>query len=206
MRRRLALGTVLTLLLVLALASGLVGTGALLSDTETSNGNTFTAGTLDLAVDGNNGANTVKITVGNIAPGFQRIATWKLDNLGSLPGYIDLEGITVTSYENDCIEPEIEAGDIAGDPEGELEDVLGLDAFIDEAPSNGWFGAEDIKFHSGKVAGVANNYDLNLAIPAGGTKYITAQFNWWSTADDNKAMGDSFTLDITFELAQKASQ
>lgn len=207
MRKRLVLSAVIALLLVAVMAIGVAGSGALYSDTETSDGNTYTAGTLDLAVDGNNGTNTVKFTVTNYPPqSGPNLYVFKLDNLGSLPGFIDLHSISVVSAENGILEPETEAGD-TDEPEGELEDVMKLHMFIDEAPSNGWFGGEDTTIYGNSwVSGVGADYDLNLAIASLGTKYITTQFGWWSTPDDNKAMGDSFTFNMTFQLAQTAGQ
>ncbi len=212
MRGKLVLSGVVALLLVAVMAIGVIGSGAYFSDTETSNGNSFTAGTLDLAVDGHNGVNFVKFTVHNYPPqsGPERYV-FELKNLGTLPGFIDLHNIAVTSHENDILEPEDEAGDTTAD-EGELEDVMGLTLFLDQN-GNGWYNDEDRdfpdyggKWYDGRVAGIASHYDKSVPIAAGGTKYITVQIGWWSTPDDNKAMGDSFDLDITFELAQKAAQ
>jgi len=190
---------------VLALVVG--ATVAQFSDTETSNGNTFTSGSLDLDVDGNNGTNTVKFTVTNFRPGNQPIGVWHLNNVGTLAGYLDLENISVTSEENSCLEPEIEAGDpTCGDPnQGEVASIVGLDMFFD-VNCNGWFGAEDTKFYSGNAAGVASSYDTSYPIPAAGSACVTAQINWWSSTDDNKAQGDDMTMDMTFELGQTTAQ
>ena len=195
--KRIILG-VFAISLALALAVG--ATVAQFSDTETSNGNTFTAGNLDLTVDGNNGVNTVKWTVGSLRPGNQPKGTFNLANTGSLAGYLDLTNILVTSHENVIIEPETEAGDVT-DPEGELEDVLNLRLFID-LNCDGWISVGDTTFFNGYVGTIASSYDLDLSIPAGGNACITGIYDWWNTADDNKAMTDSFDLDMTFDLGQ----
>ncbi len=52
---------------------------------------------------------------------------------------------------------------------------------------------------------IAASYDLNLSLAAsGGTNYITLR---WSvpTATGNRIQGDSVTLNITFELQQRAA-
>jgi predicted ribosomally synthesized peptide with SipW-like signal peptide len=193
---------VLTIALVSVVAVG--ATVAKLSDTETSNDNTFTSGTLDLTVDGNNGINTVKWTVGPMKPGNQPKGTFQLANAGNLAGYLDLENIVVTSSENGIQEPEAEAGDVT-DPEGELEDVLNLRLFHD-VDCDGWIGAGETVFFNGKVGTIASGYDLNISIPAGGNSCITGIYDWWDTPDDNKAMSDSFELDMTFELGQTTGQ
>jgi len=195
----------MSLAMIALVASVAVGaTRALFSDTETSNGNTFTAGSLNLTVDGNDGINTVKWNVGPMAPGNQPKGTFHLANTGNVNGYLDLENIVVTSHENTIIEPETEAGDVT-DPKGELEDVLNLRLFTD-LDCDGWIGAGDTTFFNGKVGTIASGYDQNISIPAGGSACITGIYDWWSTASDNQAMTDSFDLDMTFELGQTAAQ
>ena len=204
MRRRLILAGFLSLLLIASLATGMLGSGAWFSDTETSNGNTFTAGTLDLTLDGQNGTNIVKFTLCNLRPGSQPAGKFTLANLGSIGGFVDLENINWTSQENGVIEPESQAGDTTVDV-GELQDVLNLRLFHD-VDGDGWIGSGDTVFYNGKVKDVPGSFDQNISLPAGGTTYVTAIFDWWSTADDNKAQSDSFTLNMTFELGQQTGQ
>lgn len=203
--KRIILG-VFAIFLVVALAAG--ATIAQFSDTETSNGNTFTAGSLDLTVDGNNGVNTLKFTVSNLVPGNQRIYTWTLHNSGSINGYVDVQNIAVSSDENTCLEPETSGGDsTCTDPNaGELAGILGMNLFVDYN-CDGWYTAGDRYIYSGTYAsGIASNYDSNEPLNAGANKCMTSQFNWWSTASDNLAMGDDLTLDMTYELAQTTAQ
>ncbi|MCD6483058.1 MAG: hypothetical protein J7K83_02190 [Candidatus Aenigmarchaeota archaeon] len=184
------------------------GTFAYFSDTETSNGNTFTATSLDLKIDDGD-TNVVKFTVTDMRPGKQPKATWKLTNVGALDGYLDLENIVVTSYENDLVDPEIDAGDITGgDPgqgNGELQDVVNLRLFIDY-DHNGWISTGDNVFYDGLVKDLPTNFELDEPINAGADLYIVAIFDWWSTPDDNLAQTDGFDLDIEFELGQTTGQ
>jgi len=179
-------------------------TKAWLSDTETSFNNTFAAGSLNLTVDENDGTNTVKWTLSNLVPGNQPKGRFILENTGTIDGYLDLENIVVTSHENGIIEPETEAGDTTN-TEGELEDVLNL-RLVTDLNCDGWISVGDTTFFNGKVGTVASNYDLNVLIPAGGRVCVTGIYDWWLTVDDNKAMTDSFDLDITFELSQTDTQ
>ncbi len=198
-------------LMTVALVVGLVGAGAFayFSDTETSAGNTFTAGTLDLEVDGQNPLTATKFTVTNMRPGNQPKGKYKLENIGTLDGYIDLENVTVTSYENIRTEAEVEAGDpTAGDPgmgNGELQNVVNLRLFVDYG-GDGWISTGDVVFYNGLVSALPSNFDLNEPLNAGTTTYIVALFDWWSTPNDNQAQSDSMDIDITFELAQTAGQ
>ncbi len=203
--KRILFGVLITAVVV-TVAFG--ATQAYFFDTETSTGNTFTAGTLDLDVDGNNGTNTVKFTVTNLVPGNQPVYTWHLNNVGSINGYLDIHNIAVSSNENTCIEPETSAGDATctGPGSGELAGILGLDMFIDYNCDGLYTAGDNYIYSGGYSSGIAADYDQNELITAGGSKCVTAQFNWLSTANDNLAMGDDMTMDMTFELGQTAGQ
>ena len=192
---------ILASIVVIALmASALgIGTYAVLSDNETSVGNSFTAGTLDLKINGAD-TNVVAFTVTNMRPGNQPKNTFVLSNAGSLNGVLDISNVVLSDAENGRIEPEIEAGDTTDDL-GELSSVVNLRLFID-ADSNGWIGAGDTVFFNGKVNTLPASFDLNQPIAAGGSVNIVALFDWWSTPTDNQAQSDSFTLDLTFQLSQ----
>jgi len=192
--------------LVTAMAVMLIGTGinAYFSDVETSIGNSFAAGSLDLQLDGGD-VNVVKFSVANMKPGDQPIKTFALKNVGSLNGYLDLENITVTNNENGRIEPEISAGDTT-DVVGELGAVVSINLFWDQN-GDGWYGPGDVYIQNNcKMNALASHYESNEPLNAGQTKYITAQVNWWSTPLDNQAMTDSSIIDISFELGQTTAQ
>jgi predicted ribosomally synthesized peptide with SipW-like signal peptide len=183
---------------MLALAIGW-GTYAYFSDTEKSSGNVFTAGSLDLKLDGGD-VNVVKFNVANMRPGNQPKGTFNLTNAGSITGYLDLVNINVTDFENVRIEPEIEAGDTSDDV-GELSSVVNLRLFVDYG-KDGWISAGDKVFFDGKVNTLPSSFDLNETINAGESLHIVALFDWWSTAIDDQAQTDSFVLDIGFKLSQ----
>jgi len=193
-------------IMVVALASLALGAGTLayFSDIETSTGNTFTAGTLDLKVDGAD-TNVVKWTVTNFAPGGQQIRVFALKNEGSMTGYLDIENIVVTENENTRIEPEIEGGDTT-DAVGELGSVVSINLFIDQN-GNGWYDTGDVYIQPNTViASLPSNYNQNIPIAPGQTIYIASQVNWWSSSSDNLAQSDSLTLDLKFELGQTVGQ
>ena len=191
----------MAVLITVALAG--IGTYAYFSDTETSNGNTFAAGTLDLNVDGGN-TNVVKFTVTNMKPGNQPKKSFTLANVGTINGYLDLENIVVTDAENGRLDPEIDAGDTT-DGTGELQNVVNVRLFIDYG-GDGWISSGDDVFYNGLVKDLPGNFELDESINAGSSINIVALFDWWNTPDDNQAQSDSMTLDITFELGQDASQ
>ena len=207
---------ILISLMAIALVVGLVGAGtvAYFSDTETSTDNTFTAGTLDLNLDGGN-VNVVKFTVADTYPGASGGETWTLLNIGSLAGYVDLENISVANAENyDANTNEAEAVDdldtsnaIGG---GELGVNLDVVLFWDDGTGGGTAGngiqdGTEATIYSGDLDSIAGNYEANYLLSDGATTYISMT---WSigTGVNNQIQGDSATLNITFELAQTAGQ
>ena len=190
-------------LLVIALGT-IAGTGAWFSDSVDSDGNTINAGTLILNVDGSNTA-AGTFTVNNAAPGMQRIPVWTVKNVGSITGYLDIEGITITENGNTLTGPESKAGEAVS--VGDLADLISANIIL--SPNNSpWLEAGDVFIQNNvKFAGLASSYDTNIALAPGETKYIVMQCNWWSNgAADNLGQSDSLVLDFTFELAQTTGQ
>ncbi len=189
--------------IALVATSAIGATQAYFVDTETSTGNTFAAGTLDLNVDGDN-ENVVKFTVSNMKPGSQSIGTWAVKNVGTVNGFLDLEGINLTQTGGTFTDPESEAGDTGNN--GNLGDLLTVSLFVD-VNGNGWFGVEDTAIYNGTLAGMASS-NLNLPLAADASSNITLQVNWQnhSGTTDNLGQGDTAELDMTFELSQTPAQ
>ena len=194
--------------MTIALVGALVGGGvfAYFSDTETSTGNTFTAGTLDLNLDGGN-TNVVKFTVSDVKPGDSSGATWTVANVGTLAGYLDLESISVSEAIGTTTDPE-EADEPTSSDTTQLGNYLLVHLFIDTDNDGSWDSGEtDILGTAATpvaINTIAASYALNLSLAAsGGTNYITLT---WSvaTSTDNRIQGDSVTLNITFELQQRS--
>jgi len=143
---------------ILALGIGW-GTHSLFSDTETSSGNTFTAGTIDLKVNGTDDPYVVTITLSNMKPGDDTgYYKWILRNAGTLPGKVSITFSVMINNENGINEPEVvaEAQPYAHPTDGELGQYLRPGVHPDEIPENvrqyvkiiarndeeGWFIAE----------------------------------------------------------------
>lgn len=103
--------SILISFMTMALVGALIGGGvyAYFSDTETSAGNTFTAGTLDLQVDGENPWTSTAVTISDMEPG---VAATPVDitceNTGSLTGdlYMRITGVAdsgQTINEPECV-------------------------------------------------------------------------------------------------------
>jgi predicted ribosomally synthesized peptide with SipW-like signal peptide len=197
--------SLMTIAVVGALVAG--GIYAYFSDTETSSGNTFTAGTLDLNLDGGN-INVVKFTVDDVKPGDSDGATWTVANVGNIPGYLDLESISVSEAIGTTTDPEL-ADEPTSSDTTQLGNYLLVHIFIDTNNNGSWDTGETDIFGTNAAPAaintIAGSYALDLSLAAsGGTNYITLL---WSvgTATDNRIQGDSVTLDITFELQQNAA-
>lgn len=103
---RKILGLAVAALLVMGLVGG--GTWAYFSDTETSTGNTFAVGTLDLEVDSDNPlASTLIDNSGSpMKPGDNLTATTiSCDNVGSLPGDLYLRITSVSGNGGTALGP-----------------------------------------------------------------------------------------------------
>lgn len=190
-------------ILVIAITAVMVAsaTTSYFSDTETSTGNSLTAGTLDLLIDGGDN-NVVKFNVSNLAPGGQPKGKYVFTNNGSIAGYLNISDIDVRNIENVLTEPEIEAGDTTDDV-GELGDVVYITLFID-LDGNGWIGDGDKTIYHGKISDLPDSLVFNEKINAGASVNISAIINWWSTPNDNLAQSDTVEFDFVFHLNQIA--
>lgn len=191
-----------SMFVIVAVAAIAIGaTGAYFTDSETSNNNVISSGSLDLNVDGGN-SNVVKFNVSNIVPGDEVKGTYTLSNVGTINGQLDLSSIVKRNYENTCIDSE--AGDLtcgAGSDQGELGSKLNIKLFVDPN-NNGVIDGAEVAMYNGTIDAVPSSVDLNLPLNAGATNYISAIVNWPSSASDNMAMTDSVEMDITFTLDQ----
>jgi len=198
----------LSIAMIALVASVAVGaTKAWLSDTETSVGNTLSAGTLDLKVDDKEGGLVVHYTLAGIKPALpyttQLGHQWVLKNVGSIPGTVTATIKNLKDYENGCNSAEIAAGDVTcllGSDQGELSGLLGNVVWsINEAP---WGRSLTPTFTSLKngngvpVTGTYFHLNPGESIPA----YLN--LNWDTSANDNLGQGDSVEFDVEFVLNQ----
>jgi spore coat-associated protein N len=217
--------------MTIALVGALIGGGvyAYFSDTETSTGNVFTAGTLNLnltdASDDGTESETATWVFSDIAPGATGGgARLTITNSGSMTGYLDLSSVTVTNAENhDDTTDEAEAAvdgdtsDVSGggelganllvqiwidtDNEGDV-DIDGSSNLLEESI----YPAAAVGTPDPGVTGVLDNiaatYDLDEPLSPGDT-YIALLYDL-PGATDNGIQGDSANLTFTVELDQTA--
>lgn len=134
----------LSLFVITAVATLAVGsTRALFSDTEDVLGNTVSAGSLDLTVNGENGEITYTFNAENMAPGNSyNGGCVDLENIGTLDGLLTVKVLNPVSNDNTEIEPELSSGDVAAtevdtsgydanDGDGELWDQIATRIYLD---------------------------------------------------------------------------
>ena len=193
-------------LMVLSLVLGLFGTGVIARffDVERSEGNIFAAGTLDLVVTG--GAlivpvgpptmtadwfgvvaqQAMKFELHNIAPGNSGMIRYILANHGTLNGFLDIFGVTITNAPG--ITPESEPTPDAG----ELAAHLVVTVILGENT-----------LYSGYLIALPSVFNVNIPLAAGTS--TTLVINWELPATvGNIVQGDTVTLGFTVELEQIA--
>ena len=213
------IGLTIAVLLIIGLVGG--GTFAYFSDTETSTGNTLTAGTLNLQVGAADPV-TDKVTLANIKPTDSgNAAIWLTKNTGSLQGTFSVAVSAITDNENTITEPEANAGDVS--PTGELGGLVKIAMWMD-IDKDGTWSSGDYYLDSSSSAKVA--WSSGATLPAGayftvdsfGVKSFSSVQTVAATTDagnfrieynfpnggasDNVAQGDSSVFDITFTLEQ----
>jgi predicted ribosomally synthesized peptide with SipW-like signal peptide len=202
---------VLAAFLVVGLVATIAGGGlyAYFNDTETSTGNVFTAGTLDLKVNGTD-TPVVHIEAGPIYPGWSKTYIWCLSNTGSLDGKLWLEVTNIVNNENGVTEPEQGApGENGGEP-GELGQYLMVSIFVYNPTTSGgsywgfaghWLNDLTNSWHVYQLSHVLPSTSQGL-IKAGDDKaYVKMTFTL-STDVGNCVQGDSVSFDIVFHLDQ----
>ncbi len=188
-------------------ALGIGGTIAYFSDTETSTGNTFSSGTLDLKVGNQDDPMVVHVTKTDMKPqapysyqGYNQ--QFILRNAGSLPGTVSWTIKNVENSENGCSEPETSFGDTitcgAGTDQGELGQYTWV-KWSRNGPTYEAFGPQFNPFNT--AAGVKVTGPV---LQPGGTlnAYMWLDFPRRLDNMENLAQGDGLKFDIEFRLDQ----
>ena len=207
--------SLMTLVAVLTVSGA--GSFAYFSDTETSTGNTFTAGTLDLKVwepdsswvDDPNvpvliSAGYLDSEIGdiinNLEPGGEGTFIVPIRNDGSVDGEAKLQFTNLVDYENGVNEPECvaEGGSWSGETcsidlgDGELSQYLDVVVY---------YGVEE-KARGTLLALVAGGVIELGDLTANTEENVVMVFSIDYETVGNDIQGDSVSFDITFELIQ----
>ena len=203
------IGLSVAALLIIGVIGG--ATFAYFSDTESSTGNTLTAGILDLHIDGGDTAVTT-FNVSGVAPGDSDSGTSTLSNVvGGIDGELDIATSVVTN--TGAVGGTSEYADDTGDLGANAEIAMYLDVNQNATWDAGDVGLmSDGTTYSSPTAldyDVIDNYasetwDAVVAtMSASATDDIIVLWRVPTTAG-NSIQGDSVSFDITFTLEQPA--
>ncbi|MFH1457074.1 MAG: TasA family protein [Patescibacteria group bacterium] len=194
----------LSLVMIASVGAIVIGaTGAYFSDTEASVGNTFTAGTLDLNIEGDN-VNTIMFTVADLAPGSSGFGKVVLDNVGNMDGFLDISFLNLISDDMLCNDPESDVDSTCSDAEGELLENLDVLACIDDGDDI-CGGAGDTEVYNGKANLMGIDELADYALTKGSSVVFRLEWSIDSSVG-NIIQSDTAGFDIEFELAQTAGQ
>jgi predicted ribosomally synthesized peptide with SipW-like signal peptide len=202
--------SILMSLLVIGAVAAVIGgaTLAVFNDTETSTGNTFAGGTLDLEYDINggewmNGDDGVAITVDNMKPSDKGEVTMSFHNAGSLDGDLTVTLNNVVDLDNGQNEPELAAGDDSSSV-GELSSQLGIVVWIDDGDN--LLEEGETALYDGKLDAIPGGeleVDMGVLEPSV-PKYLAIAWHLQDEEGDlnNLVQSDSVSFDLTFDLVQ----
>lgn len=181
------------LLIGATLAVALVGGGvyAYFSDTESSTGNSFTAGTLDLRLNDNVAKS---ISFSNVKPGDSGVDNFKLNNVGNVNGHLYASVQNIVNGPGTTPEPEPTPDN------GELATSMHVVIWNDLDGDNVQDAGESVAYN-GLLSGAAINIDMG-ALAAAGQTYLGFAWDIPYATVGNEIMGDVVTFDIVFTLNQ----
>ncbi|MHB1330629.1 MAG: TasA family protein [Minisyncoccota bacterium] len=207
---------------MLAFAGALIigGTGAFFSDTETSTGNTFTAGAIDLKIDSSatyNGENVASATwtLKDLDPTSDKFFNFKDikpgdegKNIISLhvennEAWVCAAVSNLASDDNGLTEPEGDVDSTGGVGEGELDDEMLWSIWRDDN-NNGVQDGGEIELTAGTPTnGVLALYDATTGSPLSPASTTYLGVSWTLPAESgNETQTDSLTGDISFSVVQ----
>ena len=201
-------------LLVLALGALTVYnvTSALFTDTERTEDSTFTAGTLNINVDDNDGTVFDNIVVANIGVDgtVSGGKTWTINNTGSVPGNLEMQVLGVVNNENGCNEPEALADATCDDPgpdQGELGAAIATVVILDPdaggaTPASTVVNSTLATANAGEYLSQWNSNAGTVTIPAGGSLTVTMNWSNNPASYGNEIQSDSLTFDVQFDVEQ----
>lgn len=187
-----AVGTISTLAL----------TGAWFTDTETSENNTFSTGTIDIAVDDQNPWTTSeKLTIEDLKPSQHEYTEFTIQNVGTNPANVWKE-LTFNGCNNEPLsEPEEEAEN--GTPVCDLQSVTNYDLAVkvynksDELIWNQTIFNEEVTMGEAYTEG---RVFLGM-IPAEWSMVVTQSYHM-PEGVDNRYQGDSLSYTVTLTAEQ----
>jgi spore coat-associated protein N len=180
------------------------GTFAYFVDAEASIGDTTTAGTLDLKINGSD-SNVVMFDeiVTKVDSGSNEVT---LKNDGSLDGYMDITFSNVVDDENGFFGNEDKFDSTPND--GELAEILHILAYIDENNDNMYDSGTDTSVYDGYAKNIEEERLSNYALNSGTQKVFRIEYSINTNQGyfQKYIVSDKAGFDIEFELAQSETE
>lgn len=196
---------------IIALTLSIFGfalTQSLFRDRETSETGTFLVGTLDMEVGGANGTAAEQLVVSDFGKSgvIKGAKTWKITNVGTLPGELEFAIENITDTENGCNEPEAlidSSCDNPGEGSGELGAKIATAVKLTQdtkttqvvtstlSPLVLQSYAEQWLANAGKVI-----------VPPGETVSVTLEWSAEDSEFSNEVQSDKVSFDLIFQLSQ----
>ena len=191
---------VIASLLMIGVVAAMAGAGtfAYFTDKETSTGNVFTAGTLDLWLEMQNPLKT-HFDIENIQPSYAEECDINLTNSGTCNGTLSLWIETLVDYENGRTEPEKQVDPTGGNP-GAGNGELSKNLYVVVKDSTGEYYNDTLYNLSVEHYDMASQIELG-ELDGGETRFITVGYYVPSTVG-NIIQSDSSKFDIVVDLLQ----
>jgi predicted ribosomally synthesized peptide with SipW-like signal peptide len=191
---------------------GTIGSGAWFSDQGKSTGNTVTAGTLNMTVDGQDSSAVRSYSVSNIYPSNPWSHSWGhqwiVTNVGTLPGKLSISVSNLQNFENGCNAPETAAGDTTcgtGPDQGELGQLMYGKIGPNNYDAGYVFNNTPWSSPVFNPLNTMNNTTTDTVVLQPGESvavYFDLEFDTHPGLTDNLAQGDGISFDVTFDLVQ----
>jgi predicted ribosomally synthesized peptide with SipW-like signal peptide len=182
--------------------AGAGGTFALLSDTEASDNNTLSVGTLNLTTNGNESATTT-LNASEVGTGTSGSATLTVNNTGTLDGRLNFGVSAIRNLENGLVnDAELDDPDENGGSPGELSQYVSLRLGYDNNDNGNLNSSEAVV--DGSLDGMKNvQFNPNVSISAAGSKDFVIE---WEIDEDagSEVQSDSVEIDFDLELLERA--
>ena len=204
MKKIIPLVASMMLILVVGIFAGSI-TMAYFNDTETSYGNTLTAGTLDLQVDGQDDPHVANFDLvdlkpgdgaGNLKPAGGPGLHWTVKNVGSIPGVLTVTIMNVVNKENGQNEPEALVDSTVGELEGELGSKIRIQVW-----RGGIWTYEEATLNQINGKAIVPGYGSPVILGSGVQTTIEISWCVFDTAG-NEIQSDSVSFDVVFQLDQ----
>lgn len=208
---------ILMSMMTMALVGALIGGGiyAYFNNVESSAGNDFATGNLNLTVDSEDPWTSTKITASNMKPGDSGAVDCTLTNDGSLAGTLTANIKDLVDSQGTCNEPECvdeggtySGGSCSSNTPVNLSVKLDLVIWVDNGAGGGTAndGVQDAgeqQLFSGTLAAAdaAGPWTVTGGLSAGTTTYIGIAYSIADTVS-NEIQDDSSTFTIEFSLVQ----